>query len=251
MDSRVIILHVYADWGLEVLDVARNMGMIGSGYVWIATDWLSTVLDTEPSLPSMAMDSIQGVLTLRMHTPDSKLKRNFVSRWSNLTATKTDNDLFGLNAYGLYAYDTVSLLAHALDAFLSQTENISFSKIPSLSEFNGGTFHLDALSIFDGGKVLLDSVLQVNITGVTGSIKFNSDENLIHPAYEVINIIGKGMRTIGYWSNSSGLSVLPPEKLQVRKNTTTSTSDRLYGVIWPGQTTQKPRGWVFSAMEGN
>ncbi|KAB1201732.1 Glutamate receptor 3.6, partial [Morella rubra] len=93
MDSRVIILHLYADWGLEVLDVARNMGMMGSGYVWIATDWLSTVLDTEPSLPSKAVDSIQGVLTLRMHTPDSELKRNFVSRWSNLTATRTDNDL--------------------------------------------------------------------------------------------------------------------------------------------------------------
>ncbi|KAB1201747.1 Glutamate receptor 3.6 [Morella rubra] len=197
MDSRVIILHLYADWGLE----------------------------NPPSL--QGMDSIQGVLTLRMHTPDSELKRNFVSRWSNLTATRTDNDPFGLNAYGLYAYDTVSLLAHALhDAFLSQTENISFSNNPSLSEFHGGTLHLDALSIFDGGKVLLDSVLQVNISGVTGSIKFNSDGNLIHPAYEVINIIGKGMRIIGYWSNSSGLSVLPPEKLQ---------------------TTQKPRGWVFSS----
>lgn len=50
------------------------------------------------------------------------------------------------------------------------------------------TFHLDALSIFDGGKMLLDSVLQVNIIGVSGLIKFNKDENLVHPAYEVINI---------------------------------------------------------------
>ncbi|KAB1201743.1 hypothetical protein CJ030_MR8G008976 [Morella rubra] len=38
--------------------------------------------------------------------------------------------------------------------------------------------------------------MSVNISGVTGSIKFNSDGNLIHPAYEVINIIGKGMRTL-------------------------------------------------------
>ncbi|GLT69884.1 hypothetical protein SLA2020_419970 [Shorea laevis] len=51
MESRVIILHIYATWGLEVVDVARKMGMMEIGYVWIATDWLSTVLDTE-SIPS-------------------------------------------------------------------------------------------------------------------------------------------------------------------------------------------------------
>ncbi|KAG6701749.1 hypothetical protein I3842_07G001700 [Carya illinoinensis] len=242
MESRVIILHIYATWGLEVLDAAWDMGMMRSGYVWIATDWLSTVLDTESSLPSAAMDRIQGVLTLRMHTPDSELKRKFVSRWSNLTTAKSDNGLFGLNSYGLYAYDTVMLLAQALDAFLNQRENISFSNDQSLSEFRGGNLHFDNMSIFDEGNHLLISILQVNITGVTGQIKFNSNGNLMHPAYEVINVVGKGMRTIGYWSNSSRLSVVPPEKLN-----TVTPSDHLYGVIWPGQTTQKPRGWVFSS----
>jgi ionotropic glutamate receptor len=180
----------------------------GNGYVWIATDWLSTVLDTESSLPPAAMDSIQGVLTLRMHTPDSELKRKFVSRWSNLTT-----GVFRLNTYGLYAYDTVWLLAHALDAFLNQGGNISFSNDSSLTEFHGGNLHFDSMSIFDGGNMLLTSILEVNISGLTGPIKFTSDGNLIGTAYEVINVIGTGMRRIGYWSNSSGLS----EKLQKKK----------------------------------
>jgi ionotropic glutamate receptor len=144
MGSRVIILHIYATWGLDVVDVARNMGMMESGYVWIATDWLSTILDTESSVPPTAMDGIQGVLTLRMHTPDSELKRKFVSRWSNLTG-----GVFGLNTYGLYAYDTVWLLAHALDAFLNKGGNISFSNDPRLTEFHGGNLHFDSMSIFD------------------------------------------------------------------------------------------------------
>jgi ionotropic glutamate receptor len=84
MESRVIILHIYPAWGQEVVDLAHKNGMMENGYVWIATDWLSTVLDTEPSLPPTAMDSIQGVLTLRMHTPESKLKSKFLSRWNNL-----------------------------------------------------------------------------------------------------------------------------------------------------------------------
>uniref|UniRef100_A0A2N9HS74 Ionotropic glutamate receptor C-terminal domain-containing protein n=1 Tax=Fagus sylvatica TaxID=28930 RepID=A0A2N9HS74_FAGSY len=160
MESRVIILHIYATWGLEVLDEAKKIvsgpnGMMGNGYVWIATDWLSTVLDTDSSLFSATTYSSQGVLTLRMHTPDSELKRKLVSRWSNLTIENANKSLFGLNTYGV--------------------------------------------------------------------------------------------RTIGYWSNSSGLSVMPPEKLNANPNASISNQPSLYGVIWPGQTNQKPRGWVFSS----
>jgi ionotropic glutamate receptor len=226
MESRVIILHIQANWGLEVVDVAQNIGMIESGYVWIATDWLSTVLDTESSLPPAARDSIQGVLTLRMHTLDSELKRKFVSRWSNLTG-----GLFGLNTYGLYAYDTVWLLAHALDKFLNQGGNISFSNDPRLTKFHGGNMHFDAMSIFDGGNTLLTNILEVNISGVSGLMKFTSDRNLVGAAYEVINVIGTGFRRIGYWSNSSGLSVEPPEKLNEQINR--SRSNQLFGVVWP------------------
>ncbi|XP_059437791.1 glutamate receptor 3.6-like [Corylus avellana] len=240
MESRVIILHILATWGLEVVDVARNIGMMESGYVWIATDWLSTVLDTESSLPLAARDSIQGVLTLRMHTPDSELKRKLVSRWSNLT-----DGLFGLNTYGLYAYDTVWLLAHALDTFLNQGGHISFSSDPRLTKFHGGNLHFDDMRIFDGGNMLLTNILEVNISGVSGLIKFTSDRNLIGTAYEVVNVIGTGVRRIGYWSKSSGLSVVPPEKLNEQINR--SHSNQLYGVVWAGQTTEKPRGWVFSS----
>jgi ionotropic glutamate receptor len=245
MESRVIILHIYPTWGLEVVEMARKNGMMGSGYVWIATDWLSTKLDTEPSLSPAEMDSIQGVITLRMHTPDSLLKRQFFSRWSNLTTAKANDSLFKLNAYGLYAYDTVWLLARALDAFLDQRgNNITFTNDSNLTDFHGGSLHFDAMSIFDGGNVLRNNILQVNMTGLSGPMNFTSDGELNGPAYEVINVIGTGIRTIGYWSNSSGLSVEPPEKYIAQQS---SSNQQLYGVIWPGQTTQKPRGWVFSS----
>ncbi|XP_059440222.1 glutamate receptor 3.6-like isoform X2 [Corylus avellana] len=243
-ESRIIILHIYATWGLEVVDVAQKMGMMKSGYVWIATDWLSTILDTETSLSPAATDSIQGVLTLRMHTLDSELKRKFVSRWSNLTG-----GLFGLNTYGLYAYDTVWLLAQALEAFLNQGRNISFSNDLGLTEFHGGNLHFDNLSIFDGGNMLLSGILETKISGVSGPIKFTSDGDLIYNAYEVINVIGTaGIRRIGYWSNSSGLSTVPPEEFNGQINRSLS-NQQLYGVIWPGQTTEKPRGWAFSSNE--
>uniref|UniRef100_A0A2N9GVN0 Glutamate receptor n=1 Tax=Fagus sylvatica TaxID=28930 RepID=A0A2N9GVN0_FAGSY len=115
MESRIVVLHTYAGPGPVVLNVAQYLGMMGTGYVWIATNWLSTILDTNSPLDSNAMDDFQGVITLRMYAPDSELKRKFVSRWSNLAGGKSANGSFGLSTYGLYAYDTVWLLAHAFE----------------------------------------------------------------------------------------------------------------------------------------
>ncbi|KAF3974782.1 hypothetical protein CMV_001929 [Castanea mollissima] len=245
MESRIVVLHTYAGPGPVVLKVAQYLGMMGTGYVWIATNWLTTILDTNAPLDSDATDDFQGVITLRMYAPDSELKRKFVSRWSNLTSGKSTNASFGLSTYGLYAYDTVWLLAHAIDAFFNQGGIISFSNDSRLTELHGGSLNLDAMSIFNGGNLLLQNILQVNMTGVTGPIKFTSDRNFIYPAFEVINVIGTGIRRIGYWSNYSGLSVLPPEMLYAKPPNRSSASQRLYDVIWPGQTTERPRGWIF------
>jgi len=225
-ESRIIVLHTYAGPGPVVLNVAKYLGMMGTGYVWIATNWLSTILDTNSPPTSDVMDDFEGVITLRIYTPDSELKRKFVSRWSNFTRGKSTNDSFGLNTYGLYAYDTVWLLAHAIDAFLNQGGIISFSNDSRLTNLQGGGLNLDAMNIFNGGNLLLQSILQVNMTGVTGPINFTSDRNFIYPAFEVINVIGTGFRRIGYWSNYSGLSLLPPAMLYTnlawRNNTATS-----------------------------
>ncbi|XP_068329550.1 glutamate receptor 3.6-like [Pyrus communis] len=244
-ESRIIVLHAYGSWGPLVFDVAKYLGMMGTGYVWIATSWLSTLIDTASPLPSGMMDDMQGVLTLRMYTPETELKRKFVSRWSNLTSGQTSKGPIGLNAYGLYAYDTVWLLAHAINAFFDQGGNVSFSNDSRLTQLRGGDLNLDAMSIFNGGNLLMKNILQVNMTGVSGPMKFTPKKDLIHPAFEIINVIGTGIRTIGYWSNFSGLSVVRPETLYTKPPNHSNSSDKLYSVIWPGQTTQKPRGWVF------
>ncbi|CAI0421767.1 unnamed protein product [Linum tenue] len=245
-ESRILVLHVPDYWGPTVFTVARYLGMMNAGYVWIATNWFSTILDTELDLAPEAAEDVQGVLTLRMHTPDTQLKAEFASRWPNLTAGAGAGRM-GLSAYGLYAYDTVWILARALDAFFAQGGNVSFSKDSRLAELGGGDLRLDAMSMLDGGKQLLESILNVDMLGVTGRVKFEPPEKdtLIRPAYEVINVIGTGHQRIGYWSNHSGLSVDPPETLYSKPVNRSSSNQHLGPVFWPGKTTQKPRGWVF------
>ncbi|XP_057974475.1 glutamate receptor 3.3 isoform X2 [Malania oleifera] len=240
LQSRVIVLQLNPNLGFKVFAMANHLGMMGNGYVWIATDWLSSVLDSSFHLSSESMDLMQGVLVLRQHTPDSYRKRAFFSRWNKLTGGS-----FGLNSYGLNAYDTVWLVAHAIDAFFNQGGTISFSNDSRINSVEGGNLHLEAMSIFDAGAVLLKNILQTNFVGLTGPFKFDSDRSRILPAYDIINVIGTGFRRIGYWSNYSGLSIVPPETLYAKPPNRSSANQKLYSVVWPGDMTSKPRGWVF------
>nr|KYP64874.1 Glutamate receptor 3.1 [Cajanus cajan] len=146
MQSRVIVLHAQTDSGFMLFNVARYLGMTDNGYVWIVTDWLSSLLDSF-SLPSETMDVLQGVLVLRQHTPDSDRKRVFLSRWNNLTGGS-----LGLHSYGLYAYDSVWLVARAIDAFFSQGGIVSCTNYTTGDK--GGELNLNAMSIFDNGTLL-------------------------------------------------------------------------------------------------
>ena len=244
-ESTVIVLHLYPDIGLELLHVAQDLDMMGEGSVWIATDWLSTKLDTDSSRFSSSMNDIQGALTLRKYTPDSSMKRDLVSRWSKLTQEKAaDQSPFGLNVHGLSAYDSVWVLATAIHMFLNNGESFTFANDSSLTNLHGNSLHLESIRESTNGGKLLENILEVNRTGLTGKLEFAADGNLMHPAYEFINVVGTGTNKIGYWFNSS-LSVIPPDEHDTRKNSH-SNSNRLSGVIWPGQATQQPRGWAFA-----
>ncbi|GFZ10547.1 glutamate receptor 3.3 [Actinidia rufa] len=213
LESRVIILHVNPDSGFMIPLLLFH-----------PRPWIHC----------------KEFLFLRAHTPDSDRKRDFLSRWTKMTGRSS-----GLNSYGLYAYDTVWLVAHALDTFFNQGGIISFSNDSRLRSIEGSNLHLDAMSIFDGGALLLKNILQSNLVGLTGPIKFNPDKSLILPAFDVINVIGTGFRRIGYWSNYSGLSTVPPETLYSRPPNRSSANQQLYSVVWPGETVVTPRGWVF------
>ncbi|PSS16156.1 Glutamate receptor 3.4 like [Actinidia chinensis var. chinensis] len=241
MESRVFVVHVNPDSGLTIFSVAKNLGMMSAGYVWIATDWLPSMLELSELADPNTMDLLQGVIALRHYTPDSELKKSFTSRWKDLKSKETSS----FNSYALYAYDSIWLLARALDVFFNEGGKISFSSDPRLHDTNGSTLHLTALRSFDEGQKLFQTLLGMNFTGLTGQIQFDPDKNLIRPAFDILNVGGTGSRRIGYWSNYSGISVVAPEILYMSPSNTSSGNHHLYSVIWPGETTNQPRGWVF------
>ncbi|KAA8524664.1 hypothetical protein F0562_011087 [Nyssa sinensis] len=154
-----------------------------------------------------------------------------------------------LNAYGLYAYDTVWAVAHSIDKFLNEHGNITFSVNDKLHDMEASEMQLGKLRVFDGGKLLLKILSQINFTGLTGRVHFNADKNLVCGGYDVINIAQMAIRRVGYWSNNSGLSVLPPETLKAEQISYSHLDQKLENVIWPGRKTEKPRGWELANDE--
>ncbi|KAF7000688.1 hypothetical protein CFC21_016540 [Triticum aestivum] len=242
MESRVYVVHVNPDSGMTVFSAAKSLGMMNSGYVWIATDWLSAVIDSPAHVDSDATEHTQGVITLRQHVADSGIQQSLLPKLNNLTRKGTRSSF---SSYTAHAYDSVWLVAHAVEQFLSAGNAVSFSANQNLQAIKGSSLQLDSLRILNNGDKLLEKVLQANFTGVSGQVQFTLDGNLIHPAYDILNIGGTGFRTIGHWSNFSGLSVAAPEDLHSVSLDSTTNDMQLHDVIWPGQTAEKPRGWVF------
>ncbi|KAI3948796.1 hypothetical protein MKX01_022210 [Papaver californicum] len=244
---RVYVVHVNPDSGLEIFSIAKQLQMMTSDYVWLATDWLSTNLDSSPTVDPNLLQTLQGVVGLRQHTPASSMKKAFYSRWRGLREKGRVSS--GLNAYGLYAYDTVWTVARGIDEFLKEHGTITFSFSKRLPNMNDSTVHLEKLKIFDGGRILVNKLLETNFNGLTGQFGFDSNRNLVNSSYDVINIDQVSIHRIGYWSRYSGLSVVPPEKLTREQQIKSRVDQKLDNATWPGGETEKPRGWVIASNE--
>lgn len=240
-EPRVYIVHANPDTGLMIFEVARQLNMMVKNYVWFASDWLAAALDSASSYDKAILDSLEGVVGFRQHVPASDKMNNFLTRWKEKqrkAVVKHD-----LNAYGLFAYDAVWMVAIAINEYLNDGRNISFSLNTKLNETGKSAIQLERLKVFDGGPILLDHLRKTDFDGLTGRLQFDSERNLINSSYMIFNINNRTFQTIGYWSNYSGLSTEPPEALREKSVSYISQNQHLGNVVWPGGNMEKPRGW--------
>uniref|UniRef100_A0A1D1Z9P6 Glutamate receptor n=1 Tax=Anthurium amnicola TaxID=1678845 RepID=A0A1D1Z9P6_9ARAE len=242
---RVYVVHANPDSGLLIFSIAQHLQMMTDEYVWLATDSLSTSLDSTET-PGNNLLNLQGVISFRQYIPDSGPRKAFVSRWNELR--KKGRVSYRLNTYGFYAYDTVWAVAHAINKLLNDSDNITFSPNNNLQDVKG-KLQLGKLKTFDNGQLLLQKLLLSNFTGISGPIQFDIDRNLIRGVYEVINIGHSVIHSIGYWSTHSGLSVSVPSVLNTNVPRNFSENQSLHGSIWPGGRSLKPRGYVLASRE--
>ncbi|KAF9669523.1 hypothetical protein SADUNF_Sadunf14G0116400 [Salix dunnii] len=247
LGPRVYVVHVNPDPRLRIFTVARKLQMMTDNYTWLVTDWLSATLDSLPPTKKTSLGFLQGVVGLRQHTPESSQKRAFMSRWKGMQQKGSASS--ELNTYGLQAYDTVWIVAYAIERFLDEHKNITFSFNSKLVDMKTSGLQIEKLKVFTGGNDLLDIILQTNFTGLSGQVQFNQDQNVFSGGYDVINIDQVSIRTVGYWSNVSGLSLSPPDARKGEQNSYSRVEQRLQNITWPGGKTERPRGWIIAADE--
>ncbi|XP_035549154.1 glutamate receptor 2.8-like isoform X1 [Juglans regia] len=231
-NARIFLVHMTASLASKLFVLANKAGMMREGYAWIITAGLSALVDP---LGPKVKESMQGVLGLRPYIPRSKQLEEFKRRWKrNLTSSKPNVKITGLNLFGLWAYDTAWALALAVEkagimhsGFLKK--NASKSNIKS-------NVDLAALGISETGQILLDTILTTEFQGLSG--KFHLIKGQLEPsAFEIFNVIGKTERIIGYWTIQRGLS----QELDDNNEVAYSISkDKLKQPIWPGDRTEQP-----------
>ncbi|CAK7348968.1 unnamed protein product [Dovyalis caffra] len=247
LGPRVYVVHVSQDPRLGIFTIAQKLQMMTDDYTWLATDWLSATLESLPPTNKTSLGVLQGVVGLRQHTPESSRKRAFMSRWKGMQRKGSASS--ELNTYGLQAYDTVWIVAYAIDKFLDVHKNITFSSASKLLDMKTSGLLIEKLKVFTGGNDLLNIILQTNFTGLSGQVQFNQDRNVFSGGYDVINIDQVSIRTVGYWSNVSGFSLSPPDSQKGERNSYSRIDQRLQNITWPGGKTERPRGWVVAVDE--
>ncbi|XP_078150470.1 glutamate receptor 2.7-like [Carex rostrata] len=226
MQTRVFVVHMSSSFGSNLFLKAKEIGMMGEGYVWIMTDGVTNMVD---SLNGSVTSAMKGALGVRLYVPKTDELNNFTTRWrrrfqaNNPQGTSNDPSI-----YALWAYDTIFALAMAVEKVGVRNTKIDNSTAPSV------------VPIFPNGPLLLEAITNIKFQGLSGNFELINGQ-LRYSSFEIINIVGRGIREIGYWSEEQGLSRHVDESKNKRYYST-SPGD-LNPVIWPGETIVVPKGW--------
>ncbi|GMQ02708.1 hypothetical protein CsSME_00048812 [Camellia sinensis var. sinensis] len=234
MQTRVFIVHMTRSLSVRLFTKANEIGMMSEGYVWIITDGITNSLNFFD--PLIIIDSMQGVIGVKPHVPKSAKLEDFTSRWKNRShQEKTSSDL---NVFGLWAYDAATALAMAVEKL--GTLNLSISNFAKNS-----TTDFESVGVSQNGIHLCQALSSTRrFRGLSGNFSF-VDGQLQSSAFEIVNVIGNGPRGIGFWTPEHGIvREFKFDAVNTKYKDYSTSQAGLKAIIWPGDTTYTPKGWV-------
>ncbi|CAN6167021.1 unnamed protein product [Urochloa humidicola] len=236
MQTRVYIVHVSSALASTLFIKAKEVGMMEKGYVWIITDGVTNLID---SLHPSVVESMNGALGIHFYVPKSTELNNFTTRWNMRYQIDNPTDPpLKLSIFGLWSYDTIWAVAQAAEKV--GHANATFRKPISKQK----STDLEALGTSSNGPEFLKEILQSKFIGLSGRFDL-SDRELAVSTFQIINIIGRGWREIGFWTAQNGLSRI----LNKSQSATIYSSllPDLNPVIWPGESIDIPKGFEVPA----
>ncbi|KAL8090792.1 glutamate receptor 2.7-like isoform X2 [Apium graveolens] len=210
--SRVfIILQSSLIMAKHLVKEARRIGLMERDSVWIVTDSITSVLESDPFF----VKSMEGAIGTKPYYSEEtssfmELKAQF------LEITKSDypeeeNLVPGI--YALRAYDSIMAISHAVTK-LGSDENTT-------------------------AKTLLKGILSSKFLGLSGNISFRDGSLLDSSNLRIINVVGSIYKDLGFWSSEGFLKTIDQVKGGAHN------MKKLGSVVnWPGNLTRDPKGWI-------
>lgn len=231
MQTRVFIVHMSTNIGSRLFKKAKEIGMMSEGYIWITTNGITNSLS---SLERSVLDSMQGVLGVKTYVSETKELENFRVRWKSKFQQDNPTILNAeLNELGLWAYDTASALARAVEKV--GTTNFYIEQTTASRNLTD----LEAIGVSQNGPILREALLGTRFTGLAGDFSLVNGQ-LKSSTFKIINVNGNGERGIAFWTPENGLI----RELNSGNTSTYSTSKKNLGpIIWPGDSSSVPKGW--------
>ncbi|KAI8544802.1 hypothetical protein RHMOL_Rhmol08G0323100 [Rhododendron molle] len=220
MQTRVFVVHMSLTLGARLVLKAQDIGMLSEDYVWII---MYGLMDLIYYMYSPLLEAMQGVLGVKPRIPRSKELDSFKVRWrrkffqDNPVGKKVEMGIFGL-----WAYDSVWAPAMAAKKVEVKEPVILFG-----------------LGMSQTGPKLLRAMLETRYVGLSG--EFDLVNGRLRPsAFQILNVIGKGEREVGIWTQSRAIS----RGFQMNEtDSSLNLRESFRGIVWPGEITFVPKGW--------
>eukprot|EP00250_Pteridium_aquilinum_P014745 c22172_g1_i1 orf=3-2435(-) len=241
--SRVIVLHTPEELGFRVLSEASNLDMMVQEYVWIVTDLIANRM-VSPDLDPKLKKALQGLIGIRRYVPPSSQLQDLLAQWQEKYPADIQSlDLSHLNTYGLYAYDAVFTIAHAISSHLAQGNNFTFTDYRELHPNFKGEADYQQMRVLQSGAALRENFQRTNFSGTSGHIEFDGAGGTKDADFEYVNMVGGNPVVVAYWAskNPQYLSLnLTDGNLNITWRGNTSDIP----LVWLGNTSDIPLGWV-------
>ncbi|KAJ6298314.1 hypothetical protein OIU76_019462 [Salix suchowensis] len=206
---RVFVVHLSLPLAVRLFEMAKKLKMMEKDYVWITTHHITSLVH---SINASTISSMQGVVGVKSYLSETGQRfQDFSSRFRKRFRrenSEEENNEPGI--YAVQAYDAIWTIARAFKG--SKRRN----------------------------QELLESILQTDFDqGLSGKVQFNNHKVAPTQIFQIINVVGKSYRELGFWSSELGFSQT------IGKNATHShVMNDLEQVLWPGGPKYTPRGWT-------
>ncbi|CAI9784242.1 unnamed protein product [Fraxinus pennsylvanica] len=212
---RVFIVHTSLELATRIFGMAKEKRMMEKEYVWITTD---SITSSVHSMNFSLISSMQGVVGVR----------------NSFLETGPDFNIFSTRFYGIFGLKYPEEKHHEPGIFALQAYDAVWTAGLAMNEGTNSN-----------GRQLLETILKTDFDGLSGNIQFTRQKLEPTTQFQIINIIGKHYRELGFWTENLGFSHT------IDHGVYDLSMESLGDVNWPGLggRSSAPRGWDLPTIE--